>query len=85
MRDPRAFDAQRAGRLLDDVVADSGIGALIQRGAIIAAIENDIYSEVETIIENYNDQTITHNELLKLKAYYYKKKYLQRILDRLAG
>ncbi len=51
----------------------------------IAAMEQDIYSEAEPIVENYNDQTITHGDLLKLKEYYYKKKYLNRILDRLAG
>jgi molecular chaperone HscB len=42
-------------------------------------------SEVQPIIENYNDATATTTDLLKLKEYYYKKKYLQRILDRLEG
>lgn len=54
----------------------------------IGAIENfekDIYSEVSGLIENYNDSTITTEQLLKLKEYYYKKKYLQRILERLDG
>ena len=51
----------------------------------IQALEDQLYSEVAAIIENYNDATTTQAELLKLKEYYYKKKYLQRILDRLEG
>lgn len=53
--------------------------------ARIASIEKELYSEVGSIIENYNDERIREQELQKLKAYYYKKKYLKRILDRLAG
>lgn len=51
----------------------------------IAAFEENIYTEVSGIIQQYNDSTITTEELLKLKEYYYKKKYLHRILDRLDG
>ena len=51
-------------------------------GAIVA-FENDIYAGVKTIIETYNDDTISTADLLKIKEYYFKKKYLQRILDRL--
>ncbi|MFN8308078.1 MAG: Fe-S protein assembly co-chaperone HscB [Ferruginibacter sp.] len=53
--------------------------------ARIASIEKELYSETGSIIENYNDERISEQELQKLKAYYYKKKYLKRILDRLAG
>ena len=45
--------------------------------------ESSIYSAVKPIIENYNDATITTAALLKVKEYYFKKKYLQRILDRM--
>jgi molecular chaperone HscB len=51
----------------------------------IEALETQLYSLVHPIIENYNDATVTTADLLKLKEYYYKKKYLQRILDRLEG
>ncbi|HMI78063.1 MAG TPA: Fe-S protein assembly co-chaperone HscB [Ferruginibacter sp.] len=51
----------------------------------IAGIENEIYREVKGIIENYDDASITTAELLKVKEYYYKKKYLKRILDRIEG
>lgn len=56
-----------------------------ESAARIASIEKELYSEVGSIIENYNDERISEQELQKLKAYYYKKKYLKRILDRLAG
>ncbi len=49
----------------------------------IAAFEDDIYSSVHTIIEQYDDATVSEADLLKVKEYYFKKKYLQRILDRL--
>ena len=45
--------------------------------------EKDIYSGVQSIIEQYDAAAITTAELLKVKEYYFKKKYLQRILDRL--
>ena len=51
----------------------------------IEVLETQLYTEVQPIIENYDDATATTAELLKLKEYYYKKKYLQRILDRLEG
>lgn len=49
----------------------------------ITAFENGIYSEVKNIVEQYNDSTVSNAELLRLKEYYFKKKYLQRILDRM--
>lgn len=49
----------------------------------VDVLENTLYKEVQNIIENYNDSTVTNHELLKVKEYYFKKKYLQRILDRL--
>lgn len=43
----------------------------------------EIYQDVEEIIKNYQENTVTEKELLRLKDYYYKKKYLQRISDRI--
>jgi molecular chaperone HscB len=51
--------------------------------AQINSFEKEIYSGVADIIKNYNDTTITTEALLKVKEYYFKKKYLQRILERL--
>jgi molecular chaperone HscB len=51
--------------------------------AAIQEFEREIYSGVQAIIEAYDDANITTADLLKVKEYYFKKKYLQRILDRL--
>jgi molecular chaperone HscB len=48
-------------------------------------MEANLYAQVQPIIENYDDNSTSTADLLKLKEYYYKKKYLQRILDRLEG
>lgn len=45
--------------------------------------EKDLYNEISPIIEKFDPAKTTHEDLLKLKEYYYKKKYLKRILDRL--
>lgn len=42
-----------------------------------------IYNDVAPIVENYQEGITTEKELLQVKSYYYKKKYLQRILDKI--
>ena len=51
---------------------------------VIEQFSKDIYAGVKEIIENYTDSSATTADLLKVKEYYFKKKYLQRILERLA-
>ena len=51
----------------------------------IDMLERSLYGEIAPIVENYNDATVTTADLLKVKEYYYKKKYLKRILDRIGG
>jgi len=51
----------------------------------IEVVEADLYREVEVIIDTYKEGITTNEELLQVKEYYYKKKYLQRILDRIDG
>lgn len=47
-------------------------------------LEAALYANVKSIIDNYNDATVSQQDLLQVKEYYFKKKYLHRILDRLA-
>lgn len=42
-------------------------------------LEKIIYEPVVTIIENYQDGITTEEELLQVKEYYFKKKYLLRL------
>jgi molecular chaperone HscB len=45
---------------------------------------HDIYEEVKLIIAHYQEGVTTDAEMLLVKDYYYKKKYLQRILGKIA-
>jgi len=49
----------------------------------VEEIEKVLYDEIRDIVENYDDSTVSTASLLKIKEYYFKKKYLYRILDRL--
>jgi molecular chaperone HscB len=47
--------------------------------ASIARLETEIYTPVKAIIEQYQDETATEADLLAVKEYYFKKKYIDRI------
>jgi molecular chaperone HscB len=49
----------------------------------IEDFENIIYANVQPLIEQYNNEKVTPQQLAQLKEYYFKKKYLQRILERI--
>jgi len=51
----------------------------------IKNFQEEIYAPVKEIVENYKDGVTTEKELLQVKEYYFKKKYLHRINDQLAG
>ena len=51
----------------------------------INQLQSEIYEPVKEIIEGYKDGITTEKELLQVKDYYYKKKYLDRIRRQLAG
>jgi molecular chaperone HscB len=53
--------------------------------AWINELQTEIYAPVKEIVENYQDSTVSREELLQVKEYYYKKKYLDRIRRQLAG
>ncbi len=48
-------------------------------------LQNEIYEPVKEMVEHYQEDSVTEKELLQVKAYYYKKKYLDRIRRQLAG
>ena len=56
----------------------------------LAKVENDtqtllqsIRHDVENILDGYQEGITTEEELLQVKEYYYRKKYLDRILDKI--
>ncbi len=54
-------------------------------GKRIETLQTEIYEPVQQVVENYQDGVTTEKELLQVKAYYYQKKYLDRIKQQLAG
>ncbi len=51
----------------------------------ISHLQKEIYEPVREIVEHYKEGITTEKELLQVKEYYYKKKYLDRISQQLAG
>jgi molecular chaperone HscB len=48
--------------------------------ASLLQLEDELFKPVETIVMEYNDNSITNEELGLIKEYYFKKKYIDRIL-----
>jgi molecular chaperone HscB len=46
-------------------------------------LQGDIYGSVKEVIENYKEGITTKEELLQVKEYYFKKKYLERLRHQL--
>ena len=61
-----------------DVSEQADVDRLTQT---IHNFQKEIYEPVETIVANYQEGITTEKELLQVKEYYYRKKYLDRILE----
>lgn len=44
-------------------------------------LETELYEAIEPVMDNYSESTSTEKELLQVKDYYFKKKYLDRIIS----
>ena len=64
--------------LFDDTVDNKAM--LLQK---VQEMENEIYEPVQGIIENYKEGETSEQELLQVKDYYFKKKYIQRLKQQL--
>lgn len=51
----------------------------------ITELQEEIYEPVKEIVEGYKEGIHSEKELLQVKEYYYKKKYLDRIRQQLNG
>ncbi len=45
----------------------------------LSDLQNEIYEPVKNIIEDYKEGTTSKEELLQIKDYYFKKKYIDRL------
>lgn len=65
---------------LNEALTEEGEESVLKN---VEAFENDLYNEIRPVLIHYDPANTTKEDLVKLKEYYYKKKYLKRILDRL--
>ena len=65
---------------MEDAKAENDSRTLTELKSSIAALQESIYLPVKELVENYDDNTYGKEELLPIKDYYFKKKYLNRIL-----
>ena len=63
---------------LNELKMDGAAAEEITRKAQI--MEEELYGEIKTVMEGYSDEKVTPTDLLKIKDYYYKKKYIDRLL-----
>lgn len=70
---------------LNEALMDLDDSSLQQIETQLSQLEKSLYTQVQKIIEYYDDERTTNEQLLQVKDYYFKKKYLQRILERLDG
>ncbi|MEP6583286.1 MAG: Fe-S protein assembly co-chaperone HscB [Ginsengibacter sp.] len=70
---------------LNEALMDDDILNVEETETKIFQLEKTLYAEVQNIVENYNEERTTDAQLLQVKDYYYKRKYLKRILERLGG
>ena len=61
-----------------DVSEQADVDRLTQT---IHNFQKEIYEPVEAIMTNYQEGITTEKELLQVKEYYFRKKYLDRILE----
>ena len=70
---------------LNEQLMDVNDSSLEEMETKISQLQKHLYDQVQNIIEYYNENTTTEEQLLQVKDYYFKKKYLKRILERLEG
>ena len=70
---------------LNEMLMEVDDSSLEETETKISQVQKQLYDEVQNIIEYYDEYRTTDEQLLQVKDYYYKKKYLNRILERLEG
>lgn len=70
---------------LNEALEEASDDANEQAAALqkVLQLEAEIYEPVKGIIENYKEGVTTEQELLHVKEYYFKKKYLERLKQQL--
>lgn len=66
---------------LDEAAADPQVKAAALQ--TVLQQETEMYAPVKQTVESYNEGTSTEAELLAVKEYYFKKKYIERLKQQL--
>lgn len=74
------MEMMEINELMEEAKSTQNKDSLVNAERSIQSFENDIYQGVKDIIEGYDDTKIKQQELAQLKDYFFKKKYLKRIL-----
>ena len=83
---PNSFlvDVMEINEALMDAKMEDNKETMTNLETEIAHLQLKIYEPVKQIVEHYKEGITTQEELLQVKEYYYKKKYLNRILSTLS-
>lgn len=68
-----------------DAKMDADAAKTVHLSTVITQLSTEIYDPVKKIVEHYQEGVTSEKELLQVKEYYFKKKYLNRISQQLAG
>jgi molecular chaperone HscB len=71
-------------QLMDAKLEDDQV-AITNLKLQMSNLQSEIYEPVKEIVEDYQEGVTTEKELLQVKDYYYRKKYLLRILAGMGG
>ena len=74
------MDVMDLNEQLQDAKADNNEATVSDLKRKIGALQEAVFIPVENIITSYNDQTSAIEDLQPVKEYYFKKKYIDRIL-----
>lgn len=74
------MDMMELNEQLTDAKMEEDATAIMALKKTIENHEKEMYTPVKAIVENYEEGKTTTDELLKVKEYYFKKKYVNRIL-----
>ena len=75
------MDMMDINEMLEEAKSSNNQGLIVEVTENMKATEIILYNEVKEIIECKNESDIDEKSMEMLKEYYYKKKYIQRILD----
>jgi len=79
------MEMMEVNEALDEAGTDADPNEKVRLMQQLNNLENEIYEPVANTIENYEEGVTSEEELLQVKDYYFKKKYLTRLRQQFGG